>query len=255
MIADFFEALTAYRAFDVCANGLLVGQAVAEPWPPYAPFVGRCGGLSGKGASAHVVNGVFRPAPVKGCDCGIHALKSLQAAEQRIQEENQGFFSVLWRDRVEGRAWGEVKIWGRIIEHEIGYRAEFAYPSSLFCEDEQMAARIAALYGVPCVHRVLKRVEPVIDSMRYWYSTLQPLNISPGLFTKPAKGFYVTSLDDDVAEQSMVTPAPKPTIPIGLIGASRWQQRQYAKAMADPKIALPDWRTMLRKMVYAQAIA
>ena len=31
-----------------------------------------------------------------------------------------------------GNCWGEVYLWGAIVEHELGYRAEFAYPKCLF---------------------------------------------------------------------------------------------------------------------------
>ena len=162
MIPDYLEAITAYRVFNVFENGLLAGSAFVEPWPPYQPFVARCGTVSCEGAGAHVRDGQFVSAPVYACECGIYAIKTSRAALQRIRMERQAHALrlQLFGGPV-GRAWGAVKIWGRVIEHESGYRAEFAYPSQLYCDDAKLASRVAALYGVPCDYRPLEHREPV----------------------------------------------------------------------------------------------
>jgi hypothetical protein len=72
-----------------------------------------------------------------------------------------------------GCAWGAVKIWGRVIEHEDGYRAEFAYPSHLYCNDPKLASRVAALYGVPCEYKPVKLREPV-PSQRVSLAAMDP---------------------------------------------------------------------------------
>jgi len=121
VIPDYFEAITAYRVFNVFENGLLAGSAFVEPWPPYEPFVARCGAVSGEGASEHVRDGQFVAAPVYGCDCGIHAVKTPGAALERM---GMGAFALPPALRVQhfggplGHAWGVVKICGRVIEHD-----------------------------------------------------------------------------------------------------------------------------------------
>lgn len=55
-------------------------------------------------------------APAESCSCGIYALKSRAAAVAYGQHT-----SVL----------GEVYLWGKVIEGEDGYRAQYAYPKSL----------------------------------------------------------------------------------------------------------------------------
>lgn len=50
-------------------------------------------------------------APAQGCDCGIYALKD--------------FCGV-------GLVFGQVSLWGRVIEGERGYRAQYAYPKRLW---------------------------------------------------------------------------------------------------------------------------
>jgi len=162
VIPDYLEAITAYRVFTVFGNGLLAGAAVTEPWPPYRPFVARCGAVSCEGAGAHVRDGQFVPAPVYACNCGIYALKTSKAALERIRIEREvhALRLQLFGGPVR-RAWGAVKIWGRVIEHESGYRAEFAYPSRLHCDDAKLASRVAALYGVPCDYRPVKHRKPI----------------------------------------------------------------------------------------------
>lgn len=45
-------------------------------------------------------------------------------------------------------AWGEVKLWGRIIRHEqLAYRAQYAYPSLVIVRDELTATLVRRLYG------------------------------------------------------------------------------------------------------------
>ncbi len=49
--------------------------------------------------------------------------------------------------------WGEVSLWGRVIEHDLGYRAEFAYPRTLIVpatipDAAGLARKLAASYGI-----------------------------------------------------------------------------------------------------------
>lgn len=51
--------------------------------------------------------------PVKGCTCGIYVLKSREVALSMMTY-------------AEVRYLAEVRVWGRVIEHDLGYRAQFA---------------------------------------------------------------------------------------------------------------------------------
>lgn len=51
-----------------------------------------------------------------------------------------------------GGIFGSVYLWGRVIEHEHGYRAEFAYPKELFVSPKTDPLKIMQIehnYGVP----------------------------------------------------------------------------------------------------------
>ncbi len=76
-----------------------------DPWPPMAPALASC-----RRSRAH-------RAPDPSCSCGLHA-----ASEPGLlPTARDGDVSVV----------GTVSAWGRVIEHEAGYRAEWAYPASL----------------------------------------------------------------------------------------------------------------------------
>jgi hypothetical protein len=78
-------------------------------------------------------------APAAGCLCGIYAYKNAV----QLDHSDKPY------------AAGEVYLWGRIIEHETGYRAEFAYPKRLTIVDggaqaSRIADALSLAYGVPC---------------------------------------------------------------------------------------------------------
>jgi hypothetical protein len=58
--------------------------------------------------------------PLESCSCGIYALKETS--------------------RCLGDIYGEVYLWGKVIEHEDGWRAQFAYPRSF-------VVRLGSEYG------------------------------------------------------------------------------------------------------------
>jgi hypothetical protein len=259
VIPDYCDAITAYRCFNVHPNGLLTGQAHAEPWPPYQPFVGRCGQV--QSAEAHIVDGCFVSAPAFRCDCGIHALKTLARAEQRAHG-NSGMFAISF-GFTDVQVWGAVKLWGRIIEHTDGYRAEFAYPSELYCQHEKLARKVSTLYGVPCTVKTLTpQTEVDEDGFAFytsrWFTVptkyYQPIVLSQGLIAwDTPSASSLTTLADDISDKSMVIAPQLPTIaPPKIVAATRWQQRQYANHYAKD-IKVPDWRAILRRMVYKHA--
>lgn len=253
MIPDYFEAITAYRAFDVYPNGLLVGQAHAEPWTPYQPFVGRCGNVSGKGWEDHIQDGRFVSAPVFRCDCGIHALKRADEAKARVTGERQAanfpYFLIGEHYRPEGRAWGAVKLWGRIVEHKIGYRAQFAYPSELFCDDEKLAVKIASLYGVPCGFEAIEHTKSFSDSMNDLSAQFQAIgNYYHTAWLSPQWSIGIVTAIDFGSDDP--TPDPISPAPPQAVGASSWQQRQRQQQAVVPG-SQGDWKAIMRGVLYA----
>ena len=77
-------------------------------WPPGQPLAAKCG--AGQAHDAHET-------PHLDCTCGVYAAKNREHLRQ-LGYEGRGIR-------------GEVYLWGRLVEHELGWRAQFAYPRSL----------------------------------------------------------------------------------------------------------------------------
>lgn len=284
MIPDYFEALTGYRAFGVFRNGLLVGQAHTEPWPPYQPFVARCGD-AGYGFSHHILDGAFIAPPVQQCTCGIYALKNRAEAKLRMLSSDLSLqrFGPHGSPNPEFSCWGSVSLWGRVIEHERGYRAEYAYPSELWMTDATTARRVQSLYGIPC-HYIVEGEELITDKdMAAVLHNLPPImqgfiraalhrnnvafqtqaygrmnrghSYGPAaypLFNPNQTYGQILSVGQDFSSSPMVH-QPRPlTIKPQLVGATPFQIRQYAKLHNPGHITIPDWRSILRRMIYAK---
>lgn len=127
------EVIVAYRDFDIgydSWDNVWLKSRNGAIWPGYAPMVATCGTDLLK---------LKHDAPKKECECGIYAFddpkhKNLQA--QAI-------------------AWGEVALYGEVFICETGYRAEYAYPKTIFLRDngtkiqKMMAGALEENYGVP----------------------------------------------------------------------------------------------------------
>lgn len=121
------EPILAYRVWDVGMMGdkwSLCSTRDAHPWPRLRIVQALC----------------YEPhqAPAEDCECrgstmgcGFYALK-------KPDQQQLGRYT----------AFGEVWLWGKVIEHEDGYRAEYAYPAAIYSHTSN-AKEIAELYGVP----------------------------------------------------------------------------------------------------------
>jgi hypothetical protein len=69
-----------------------------------------------------------------GPPTGIHAFRTKDALLATFEHDSHLVF-------------GTVALWGRVIEHEHGYRAEFAYPQRLYVADAGLAQGLARAYG------------------------------------------------------------------------------------------------------------
>jgi hypothetical protein len=116
----------------------LTSLVYAHPWPAGEPLQRTCepgGCLAARW-------------PTQPHACGIHAFKDRADAAR---------FPSMWEARRFSGAGppgesivGQVSLWGHVIEHERGYRAEYAYPYSLLLspEQERFARPLAARYLV-----------------------------------------------------------------------------------------------------------
>lgn len=83
---------------------------------------------------------VVHEPPWPSCNCGIWAVRDRDAVEDLLARERD--LGVV--------CFGPVSLWGRVLEFERGYRAQYAYPKVLFFYggDGRLARQVQELYGV-----------------------------------------------------------------------------------------------------------
>lgn len=123
------DPIIAYRAWQV-TGGLLGSVATGSAgWPRCRPMRAVC----------PIVNAAaeYHTAPGEDCACGLYAMKTVEALAKTLHYGPQII--------------GRVALWGEIIEHDDGYRAEYAYPQVLFYDDKAFtksaALAVASAYG------------------------------------------------------------------------------------------------------------
>ena len=103
------EPIVAWRAWTIAGSSdgsivrLLPIAGDRRPWPVRRPVVAAC--TRGRG---HAVPGL-------SCTCGVHATRDLDTL-RRTRDPS---------------AIGTVALWGRVVEHELGFRAAAGYPQRL----------------------------------------------------------------------------------------------------------------------------
>lgn len=100
-----------------CVVGWRVWRVVNDPFIPL---------------QSTFMSSMWRPGQPMGACCsakqlrhGIHAYDMRERAEEYWRSETQAYF------RSTPFVFGEVNLWGRVVIHENGYRAQFAYPKRI----------------------------------------------------------------------------------------------------------------------------
>jgi len=115
-IPDYISPIIGYRIWQWDDVGLK--SLNGELWSANQPLLAVCmadtrNSISGLARTAHDAAEL----PSFKCTCGVYAAKTIE----HIHRCGYGRFGVR----------GEVYLWGRVVEHRHGWRAEFAYPKSL----------------------------------------------------------------------------------------------------------------------------
>ena len=114
-IPDYISPIVGYRVWRWNATGLK--SLNGEKWFAHQPLSAVCrvaasGSISGLSKATHTPDEL----PYFSCTCGVYAAKTIEHLRQCGYKR----FGVH----------GEVYLWGRVVEHERGWRAEFAYPKT-----------------------------------------------------------------------------------------------------------------------------
>jgi hypothetical protein len=133
---DLAGPILGWRVWRIAVDGELVSAYTPAGWPARAPIVARCYEHPGQ-----------HEAPDEQCVCGVYACDDANAA-------------LFYAHRSGSAVVGRTKLWGRVVEHEAGWRAERSYPESVYVPREQfeetaddVAAHLSRRYGV-AVHVV-----------------------------------------------------------------------------------------------------
>jgi hypothetical protein len=126
-VPDYISPIVGWRVWRWDAARLK--SLNGKPWSPGQPLAAKC--VAGNAHDAH-------EPPQATCTCGVYAAKSLD----RLRKIGLDKYGVL----------GEVNLWGAVVEHELGWRAQFAYPKTLFLpfalipsDTKEMELRLGAL--------------------------------------------------------------------------------------------------------------
>lgn len=124
----YLNSIISYRNWHVSSDYLLCSLNTKEAWQPGREFRASCNKtlLSFLGVLKMVspwvkaeatIHGPELVSPVLDCNCGIYGSK----LDYWNVDEYRYHFTVF----------GKMMQWGKIVEHEKGYRSEFAYPISI----------------------------------------------------------------------------------------------------------------------------
>jgi hypothetical protein len=119
-IPDYISPIVGHRIWQW--NGSALVSLNEQLWPAGRALEAACAvqQLRGLGPQeSQRANEICQRAPQSHCTCGIYAAKS---PEHLV---GLGLMSSVWAIS------GEVHLWGTIVEHRNGWRAQFAYPKSL----------------------------------------------------------------------------------------------------------------------------
>jgi preprotein translocase subunit YajC len=116
-VPDYISPVVGYRVWQWDAVGLK--SLNGELWVPRQPLSAVCR-AERSGSIAGLSKATHDPAelPYFSCTCGVYAAKTIEHLRQCGYKR----FGVR----------GEVFLWGKVVEHERGWRAQFAYPKTLF---------------------------------------------------------------------------------------------------------------------------
>ena len=128
-ISTQYDAIVAWRVWRISAENLLQSVFMADIWPAGQAIKACC-------ADSELRHGIHAFAATEQCEA-----RALAAAYMTEQSRGPKYVAFVL---------GEVSLWGRVVVHQAGYRAAYAYPRSLLVPSNayDLASSLRRAYGV-----------------------------------------------------------------------------------------------------------
>jgi hypothetical protein len=142
---DYAGALIGWRVWCVVREGgeLRLGSVIQDDvWPAGAAFVARCRAHEPPANRQLRREPEGHVAPAAGCTCGIYAAREPAAAWTYLRGRDE--------PHTVARVIGRVMLWGRVVEHEGGWRAERAYPLDVYTGDAALRRGLESSLDARC---------------------------------------------------------------------------------------------------------
>ena len=126
-VPDYISPIVGYRVWTLSTMGLK--SLCGEQWHPAKSLAARCraSAVVGRADVVHDAHDV----PQANCTCGIYAVKTLDHFRNAGYER----FGI----------YGEGYLWGTVVEHELGWRAQLAYPKNFFLSPDALPFTLAEI--------------------------------------------------------------------------------------------------------------
>jgi hypothetical protein len=137
---DYADALIGWRVWCVVRHGaeLRLGSVIQDDvWPLGAPFVARCRAHEPPANRLLLRDPYAHDVPAAGCTCGIYAAREPAGAWSYLRGRDEA--------HTVARVIGRVMLWGRVVEHEDGWRAERACPLDVYTGDRELRRRLGSV--------------------------------------------------------------------------------------------------------------
>lgn len=133
-VPDCVMPLTGYRAWQVEGRSQLLSLAMYIP------------DTLNPGTATPAICQPFGFQPVHGqsdspfaeCSCGYYSFKTIESLANELTEGIERFRYII----------GICDVWGKVIEHEYGYRSQYIYPRELWITKPEQEY-LSEMYGVP----------------------------------------------------------------------------------------------------------
>jgi hypothetical protein len=137
---DYARALIGWRVWCVVRRGgdLRLASVIQDDvWPVATPFVARCRAHEPPANTLLLSAPASHRVPGAGCTCGIYAAREPAGAWTYLRGRDEA--------HTVARVIGRVMLWGRVVEHEDGWRAERACPLDVYTGERELQARLGSL--------------------------------------------------------------------------------------------------------------